>query len=343
MQKFRIAFSTGISSEPGKKPDFGKFGTPWQELTPWQQLTKSRLTYHFRNHEMTMTNIFDRIQWGDTLTAWHTGGADCRLKETKLETGEVIPHVCKGPLHRLAINFLGAQHLGLDFDNVASVWEVVNHPLIQQYAACIYTTPSHNPPDKIRLRVIFLLDEFIEDSKLYVSMVKGLMAKFEFKPDKSCSDPLRLFYGCFNAQLLDDNNILPLATAQAWAREYQEAQEAARPQMRYYEPKPGDPRQLRFSDAVLDRAGDAIRAAQVGDRHYTMRDKLYSVACFVNGGVIDATEAYNKLLANCQAEKVAEFESLWGWAIDHAPAQGIPENVDKTRVFFFSRGYHYAI
>ena len=341
--KFKIAFSSGLCAAPGQKPDFGAFGTAWGKLTPWQQLTKTRLTYGFENLELTMPEIYARIKAGDTLTGWHSGGPDCRIKTIKLPSGEVIPHVCKGQLHRHSNNFQGAQHLGLDFDDVANIWEVVNHPLIQQYAACTYGTVSHQMPDKIRLRAIFLLDEFVTDSGLYTGLVKGLMAKFEFKPDKSCSDPLRLFYGCLNAPLLDDNNILPLATAQAWANEYHDSQEAARPQMRYYQPKPGDPRQLRFSNAVLDRAGAAIHTAQVGDRHYTLRDKVYSVACFVNGGVIDHHKAYQHLQAACPPEKVAEFESLWEWALNHAPAQAIPENVAKTREYFAGRGYSYAI
>lgn len=334
----KIAINTGIVSKPGFKPDFGQ-GVSREQLTDWQRRTRYELTFKMQNVEATTSQIASVINQGGTVTAWHGGGADCRAG-----------HECKHRQHRCNANFLTAQHLGADFDNLGSEAELFENPLVREYGSIIYHTPS-SLPGKPKMRVIFLLDEEIDDGPTYRQMVKAMMWKFEGKPDPACSDYCRLFYGNFRCNPVVTGRVLPLAVALDWLADYDAAQPKAKPALtKLFTPESGEDSKRReaFGRAVLARACDKVRGAAQGNRHYELKRQAFNVGTFVAGGVLDEMtarqaleEAYRTHVAN-----PPDMDALIDWAFDHArnSPQGLPVEAKQSRQeWWASRGYQYAV
>jgi hypothetical protein len=351
---FKIAHSLAVPGEPGIKPKFALPGTPWKDRTEWEKRCAMALTYNMHCEEMTLARLVYLKYCGATITAWHTGGANCRVKTT-FRDGKPVPHSpegCPGPLHRANANFELAMHLAADFDTLSSIQEVLNHPVVQQYAAVVYHTPS-STDEKPRLRVIFLLDDEITDGAIYRDVILAMMWKFDGTPDPSCKDYCRLFYGCFGRKPAYRDRILPVKVALEWRQEYLDSRPkkvipAATEPARLI--LPGDKltdeeekRRLAFARGVLKRACDKVRNATEGNRHYFLVDQARNVAAFVRGGVIDRYEAKNALLEVYPASSRGDGPAVIDWAFDSADIkpEGLP--ADNTANWWASRGYHYEI
>src|SRR5690348_16649441 len=100
---FKIAFNLGVISKPGEKPDFGN-GIPKELLTAWQRKTRRELTFNMHNVEITPQRIAAIIGEGGTITAWHTGGDECK-KSFDVRDGKMVMHQCFSRQHRCNDNF----------------------------------------------------------------------------------------------------------------------------------------------------------------------------------------------------------------------------------------------
>lgn len=132
----------------------------------------------------------------------------------KIKQGCAICAQLNGP--RSSEHFLCSGFIGLDFDEGWTLEEALNDQFIKNHAAIIYTTASHRKDGKgDKFRVIFELEECIEDEETHRQAIKGLLNKFPMA-DKGCSDAIRAFYGNENAEihilegLLNSNIILDL-------------------------------------------------------------------------------------------------------------------------------------
>lgn len=93
-------------------------------------------------------------------------------------------------------NFNQAQHIGVDLDTGdyrSSFDALVEHPLVIQYGAIIYETPSHKPMAP-KSRVVFLLDEPITSVDGYRLALEAVYSLFD-GADPACVDPSRFFFG----------------------------------------------------------------------------------------------------------------------------------------------------
>jgi hypothetical protein len=357
-QQFRIAANTGIVSRPGQKPDFAT-GTPYDQLTPWQRQTRSELTYRMVNGEATPQKIAKIIRAGGSITAWHTGGKDCQ-QPFEIRNGDAQQHVCWSKQHRCSANFTLAQHLGADFDNLESETELFENELVQQHGSIIYHTPSSyyqgNGP---KMRVIFLLDTPITDGPLYKDLILAMQWKFEDKPDPSCRDHCRLFYGNLGCEPIVTGQILPLATAMRWLSEYK-ANRPVKPTNVTRLIPPGtaltpteQKRTKAFGDAVLRRAEEKVRSAMPGNRHYELKRQGYNVFCYVHGGVIremDARQALDDAYRSHVANPL-DLKDLLEWCYENTRdnAQGLPADTvsEQTRIrqrreWFKAKGQRHA-
>ncbi|NJN88942.1 MAG: DUF3987 domain-containing protein [Leptolyngbyaceae cyanobacterium SL_5_14] len=118
--------------------------------------------------------------------------------------------LCAGVIHgrRCKSNFVGSNWILLDIDNsqvVAgekqyhhqmTINEALENSFIKNNCALIYTTPSHQP-DWHRFRLVFLLEEWIDNLTQYESIVECLMRILPH--DAACKDGVRVFYGNTNA------------------------------------------------------------------------------------------------------------------------------------------------
>lgn len=107
-------------------------------------------------------------------------------------------------------NVTGAQLLPLEFDNATvvdgnkvyaetfTIAQALTDPFIQQYAALIYTTPSH-APGWDRFRIIFLLPE--KANKKDAALMLAHLHRLYPGADQSGNSVARFFFGCQNAEI----------------------------------------------------------------------------------------------------------------------------------------------
>ncbi|TVY09936.1 CHC2 zinc finger domain-containing protein [Paenibacillus cremeus] len=106
---------------------------------------------------------------------------------------------------RRSINSWSSQEIVcLDFDDGMRLDEAVME--FSDTAAFIYTTFNHTD-DHHKFRVVFVLDETIDDYSVFSDLIGTLLAKYPMA-DKSCSDGSRMFFGGNEIIELDYNNKL---------------------------------------------------------------------------------------------------------------------------------------
>lgn len=193
---------------------------------PGRDLDWEAFNTSFDNADLDVMAFCDRIYRGFSFCPWMDG-------KRKVE------------------NFILAQHIAVDMDSGdhrSSFDALIQHPLVMQYGAVIYHTPSHERGAP-RSRVVFFLDEPIRTAAGYKAAVETVYSLFD-GPDPSCVDAARFFYG--NGKLsyhrytdgiwFSERPLLPLADLRRMARQQQlarrEQTEAARKTQRQTPPTP---------------------------------------------------------------------------------------------------------
>lgn len=141
----------------------------------------------FDNLTLEPLEIANAIYSGFSFTTWHSA-------------------------RRSMANFICGQHVAVDMDTEderSTVDALSAHPWVRMYASMVYTTPSHTD-EMPRARVLFLLDEPIDDPNAYGEIVQFVMSQFD-EPDTSCKDASRFFYGSRDCHLRTFDNVLPVA------------------------------------------------------------------------------------------------------------------------------------
>jgi hypothetical protein len=126
----------------------------------------------FENREVTQLALADLIYTGHPYTVWHANH------------------------WRVGKNFILGQAIGLDFDTKdarSTIVALKQEPFIARHAALLYTTMSHTP-DAPRARVVFLLDQPIQQAKNYILAATALLWLFG-DADSACRDAVRFWYG----------------------------------------------------------------------------------------------------------------------------------------------------
>jgi hypothetical protein len=164
----------------------------------------------FDNLTLEPMEIADAIYRGFSFTTWHTG-------------------------RRALANFICGQHVAIDMDTEderSTIDGLSAHPWVRMYASMVYTTPSHTE-DKPRARVLFLLDEPIDDANAYGEIVQFVMSQFD-EPDTACKDASRFFYGSIDCHLRIFDNVLPVAhLRRLYAKHRRHAPKTTQPTPRY--------------------------------------------------------------------------------------------------------------
>jgi len=135
---------------------------------PQTQQEKGRMTFTYENVDLTQAELADQINAGYAFCAQHK---DNRRKST---------------------NFTGAGFLAVDIDEGMTIDEALAHDFVKDYAAILYTTPSHTA-DFPRFRIVFELATPITSAQAMKDAYKGLIKKFGGDP--SCKDACRQFFG----------------------------------------------------------------------------------------------------------------------------------------------------
>lgn len=148
----------------------------------------------FDNLTMGMDDVAKHIAQGYAYTTWHSG-------------------------RRSLDNFICAQHIAVDMDTEdgrSTFAVLLRHEWVRMFGGIIHTSPSHTE-DKPRARVIFFLDQIIDDATAYQTAAKFLISQFD-GADTSVSDASRFFYGCMGGQIEVLGGILPVGVLRRYYR-----------------------------------------------------------------------------------------------------------------------------
>lgn len=139
------------------------------------------------------------------------GHGQCRqssdkLANLELDIDEFIGHVRKGHAfsahfkdgYRKGEKFLCSDVVAADVDGTMTLEDALEAPFVRDFAAFLYTTPSHTD-DRHRFRIVFLLEETIGHSKDWKNCLLGLAVRIG--SDRSIKDAGRMFYGNRDAQV----------------------------------------------------------------------------------------------------------------------------------------------
>lgn len=112
-------------------------------------------------------------------------------------------------------NIVSAQAIALDVDDGLSLKECLKIPFVQNYAAAIYTSASHqkvkgDAPACDRYRIVFVLPKPVTDIALYEQSVSVVMESVGYA-DKACKDASRMFFGYSETEVIlcDNTKVLP--------------------------------------------------------------------------------------------------------------------------------------
>lgn len=94
------------------------------------------------------------------------------------------------------------------YDPQLTIQQALEHPVVRDYCALIYTTASHTD-DWHKFRLVFVLPEFIKDVTVLEETIKFLLELFPHDP--ACKDACRVFYGSTKAKfpLINPHAVLP--------------------------------------------------------------------------------------------------------------------------------------
>lgn len=181
----------------------------------------------FSNMELEPVDILNQIYTGHPFTTWH------------------------GNHWRHSKNYIAGQHLALDFDTEderSTIPFLMKDRFIQKHAFAIYTTPSHTPATP-RARVLFLLDQPIQQAKNYVAAAGAFVWLFGGS-DRQCKDACRFFYGSHNCEIEWIGEELPLDKVKEIIGQYQKTGEMAKRQQ---------DRSIKASSADQQEVAEALK------------------------------------------------------------------------------------
>jgi len=206
-------------------------------------------------------------------------------------------------------NFVQGQVISLDFDDNGAFGRILEDEFIAKYAYFLYSTPSSTPQSP-RSRAVFILPKPITNPVLFAAMQRALVVKYSGFADRSCKDPLRLFFGSSGCDIYWVKNTLPINVIQNMAeelleKEHQEEQVVAC---------------VSVSDGTikseLERQLSRIMSATNGHKHEIRLKVGTIIGGYVASGYIPYHEAQAQLLqaaaSNTSAPRLAEQDVLDG-------------------------------
>lgn len=189
--------------------------------------------------------------------------------------------------HRDKKNFISSQLLALDFDESVSIDDLLGVAFIRHYATCLYPTPSHTP-ECPKTRVVFVLENLITDGQQWEAYQEALLFYFQnFRPDSSCKDCSRFFYGSdIEGAVFNFETALPLLVcdqlleAYEWHKESERIERMKRQAQRRANIEPmNDKRKSAYADKAINDELRQLSMAGQGGRN----NQLFTTACNLLG------------------------------------------------------------
>jgi hypothetical protein len=237
----------------------------------------------FKNVDTSLQGLANHIHWGHAYTTQHRD-------------------------YRKAANFIQGQHVGLDFDDLepgTTLQSLVDgDPFIAKYAALLHTTASHTPAAP-RIRVLFVLDRPIGKASKYTLLAEALLDRYDTddeKPDPSCKDACRLFFGAEGCDTLSLGNVLTLEdAAEILVQPYEENLAATRKPLTSRTPVEAGGVPVSLLDSHSRKLLQKIANAPDGQKYEKLRDISRTFGGYIAGGYYDELTVQGWLEAEIRA------------------------------------------
>lgn len=194
-------------------------------------------------------------------------------------------------------NFVAAWHLAFDFDSRGASLDFLMREgtTAWLFSSFAYSTPS-STAEHPKSRVVFIFDEPLTDSAKVRQLYKAMAWRFEVEgslPDPQCKDPLRLYYGSPNCNVVTNWSMLNHSTVDLLIPEWQDANPPPEPSP-IEKTKVHIPDKNGTSEKVINSLLDNIVHARDGEKHGTLNKTCYVLGGYVAGGYLSEMEAVSK-------------------------------------------------
>lgn len=252
----------------------GKAPLDWDK-SDWKQFYKT-----FQKTELTPYQLAAMIWQGYSFTPVYARG---RRKEE---------------------NFLSAWHMAFDFDSEGAALShlMQDGSTAQLFSSFAYSTPS-STPEQPKSRVVFIFDEPLDTPELTREVYQAIAWRFKKEgsvTDPSCKDPLRLYYGSPNCEVVGNWSIVTTKSfddrpsmVDFFINEYRVANPIP-------QPAPPDPTTTAippsagFVETAINKLLDHIVQAPDGEKHSTLNKISYTLGGYVASGYLSETEAVSR-------------------------------------------------
>lgn len=229
--------------------------------------------------------------------------ASLKVFISHLRTGNAFAVGTYEDNHRKEDNFIQSQIVALDLDS-ASMQTAKQKPDIANHALILHETPSHTT-EKPKARVIFILDRPIPRLDAWRKAQAAVLHKFaDLKPDTSCHDGARFFYGSTGDYIIQAGNRLSIGTLAEWIKEH-EAHEATQLEVGPGQSVKADKQDKasKYAEKAYQNQLDKLKAATEGERNKTLIAVMLSVFEMARGAWPGITE--DRVTSDCKQIGIA--------------------------------------
>lgn len=217
--------------------------------------------------------------------------------------------------HRTKHKFIQSQILALDFDADAnlSVSDAIQYADIGDYAALVHPSPTSSLQTP-KTRVVFILDRPIPDKAKWNKAALAMLDHFQdLKPDTSCKDCSRFFFGSTNhtAPYYDKpEQRLSLEVVAQWVKRSEQTRQEEEKQLQEAPGKPasnvGHDERSRHAQAVYNKLLERLATCTEGERN----DTLNRTAFFLFGCVRGAWPGIDAMRAKMDLTRIGRMIGL---------------------------------
>lgn len=246
----------------------------------------SNRTFHRKPYSPTEWNIFN----GSFENADVSMG---ELTQLIAQGHAIAPCMRNG--WRSKDEWLCAQHIGIDYDELPSIDHLLEHNLNQLYGGVTYTTMS-STIEKPRARVLFELDRPFTDMDEYADVLKKFMTFF-VGSDQACKDPARAFMGSPNCEHWLYGGVLPMTELKVMVAQIKIEQK------REFVPS------FTGGRTSIDHLIDSVRSAREGTRNVELNKAAFLAGRDVRRALIDEPTAQALLIQAAMDAGLSQSEA----------------------------------
>lgn len=233
-------------------------------------------------------------------------------------------------------NFVAAWHMAFDFDTDGASLDYLTEAssIPWMFASFAYSTPS-STKDHPKSRMVFVFDEPLESAELAREVYRAIAWQFQRQgsiTDPSCKDPLRLYYGSPNCQVVTNWSYLKTRShderpsmIEFFIDEYNKAHPPA-PEIQnptIEKTKPDETYIERRVNALLDN----VASAPDGEKHHVLNKNAFVMGGMVASGYISQGEAISYLQRAIRANGRAADLRAADATIETAVADGMAKPI----------------